>query len=58
MQEVWQKWTDNAVSKTINMHNEASIDDIINAYNLAWKSGLKGITVYRDGSKLFQILNK
>jgi ribonucleoside-diphosphate reductase alpha chain len=58
MQEVWQRWTDNAVSKTINMHNDASIDDIINAYNLAWKSGLKGMTVYRDGSKLFQILNK
>jgi len=58
MQETWQRWTDNAVSKTINMHNDASIDDIINAYNLAWKSGLKGITIYRDGSKLFQILNK
>lgn len=58
MQEIWQRWTDNAVSKTINMHNDASIDDIINAYNLAWKSGLKGITVYRDRSKLFQILNK
>ena len=58
MQAVWQKWTDSAVSKTINMPNDATVDDIVNAYFLAWESGLKGITVYRDGSKLFQILER
>jgi ribonucleoside-diphosphate reductase alpha chain len=58
MQAIWQDYTDNAVSKTINMPNSATVDDIMDAYKQAWKEGLKGITVYRDGSKLFQILNK
>lgn len=58
MQAIWQDWTDNAVSKTINMPNDATIDDVLSAYEYAWQEGLKGITVYRDGSKLFQILNR
>ena len=58
MQAVWQEQVDNAVSKTINMSNDATKDDIMEAYIDAWHLGLKGVTVYRDGSKLFQILER
>jgi len=57
IQSIWQNWVDNAVSKTINMSNSASVEDVFNAFIDAYEKGLKGITIYRDGSKLFQILN-
>lgn len=57
MQAAWQKYTDNAVSKTINFPHSATIDEVENAYMMSWKMGCKGITIYRDGSKDVQILN-
>lgn len=52
----WQKWVDGGVSKTINMPDSASTEDIKEAYIQAWKSGCKGITIYRDKSLDTQVL--
>jgi ribonucleoside-diphosphate reductase alpha chain len=57
MQAEWQNWTDNAVSKTINMDESVTPEEISDAYMLAWESKCKGITIYRNNSKLFQVLN-
>jgi len=57
MQAVWQTYIDGATSKSINLPNSATVEDIKSAIILGWKLGLKGMTVYRDGSKSFQILN-
>ena len=56
-QMAFQKYTENAVSKTINMRSDATKDDIKDAYLLAWKGNCKGITVFRDGCKDTQVLN-
>lgn len=50
MQAALQEYVDNSISKTVNMPNSATVDDVKEIYMLAWKKGCKGITVYRDGS--------
>ncbi|HET6249403.1 MAG TPA: LAGLIDADG family homing endonuclease [Tepidisphaeraceae bacterium] len=52
-----QPFITGAISKTINLPNDASLDDIKNSYELSWKLGLKANALYRDGSKLSQPLN-
>jgi ribonucleoside-diphosphate reductase alpha chain len=57
MQSRFQKHVDNAISKTINFSSNATIKDILNAYELAHSLRCKGITIYRDGSLESQVLN-
>lgn len=57
MQSVWQKHIDASISSTVNLPNEATKEDVFNLYIEAWRCGLKGITVFRDGCSRVAILN-
>ena len=58
MQAVMQRWIDNSISKTINFPPNAKIEEVAAAYQLGWELGLKGMTVYVEGSREQVVLEK
>lgn len=57
MQATWQRHIDASISSTVNLPNKATVEDIEKLYMEAWKQGLKGLTIYRDGCKRSGVLS-
>lgn len=56
MQSTWQKYIDASISSTVNLPNDATVEDVKNIYMYSWEKGLKGVTIYRDGCRRGGIL--
>ena len=56
MQAAWQRGISNGVSKTVNLPNEATVEDVAEVFLRAWRTKCKAVTIYRDGSKDLQVL--
>lgn len=56
MQSVWQRHIDASISSTVNLPESTTVEDIMDLYMLAWKKGLKGVTIFREGCKRVPIL--
>jgi ribonucleoside-diphosphate reductase alpha chain len=54
----WQKWTDNAVSKTVNLPREATAEQVGDVLRSAWEAGAKGVSIYRQGSRERDLLTE
>ena len=56
MQGVWQNFIDASISSTVNLPNETTVEEVEELFIEAWKEGLKGVTIFRDGCKRAGIL--
>lgn len=57
MQSVWQKYIDASISSTVNLPNSSTVEDVKNLYLYAWRNGLKGVTIFRDGCARLPVLS-
>lgn len=56
MQAIWQKYIDASISSTVNVPNDFTVDEVFDLYTYAWRKGLKGVTIFRDGCRRTGVL--